>query len=967
MSDAEFDAATRAAIAASLHEAAPRGGAAGERAPGGAPGGAAVAANAAAASPPRDWQPAGAAAGDKKKKRNRKQRYKENLVRARGLHGAPHPARCRRVRLIGMLMPPGVGTPQVRPPGAPGRGAAGAGSAERRGGARRRAHMPAAGGVALAHASCQQWRLCCCTGLNRVAEVAAAALLFARSAVLARFNPKPATLSLNSCAMQEKEKEPAPRAQMRIVSYYGDWVCECGQQNRLWDTCACGQSGPCRDWVRGRCKYAAACRFSHPPFELPAGPAPSSPIARPSAEAQLLGGAGRPRAAAPAADARPPERAAGAAAKAGAPAPRAAAPAPDSAAAAAAAAAPPPPPPPPPPPQQRLPPPPPLPPPVRVPTPALAPAAEPAAAPRLPPPPPLPPTQASAPPAPAAAAAWDAWAAQPARAPAAAAPSPPPPPPPPPPPLQPQPQPQPAPPAPPAEAPAGGRAEAPREDLVVAPPRRTASSSCLGAGAPESAPAEAGGAPQAAPLWSQMGGWGGGGAAAAAAAAGGAAGAEAGAPPGANPNPSPFNPFGEHPLHRALARDYQRDPVVPQPQRPPPSGGGLGGGGLGARGEAGDALGHARASFDGDAGGPDVTSLVSMLLAGGSGGGGGGGAPSAKHGAGKPGAPGAGAAFGSGGYGGGAFAALGGGAAAAAPDLAALSQALAAQGGTPASGQWGAGLGLPRGAPLGAALRGAGAPPAGLHGGGGMPAGLAQGGGMPLGLWPGMARERLGHAGSAGADAGGFVGRSLEAAMASLGMGGLDGAMQRSASAGAALARPPAVRGVACCRRPPPSVPLWAGAQQGPHRCAAKRPGRGPACRSRRLPLDGTSAPTAVSARSRVHRVRRTWRTSCALTEFHWQVCASRCQVQRGPSPVPSQGGRRGAQGCSRRRRRRWRARAAGRRRSRRRAAAWRPRARTAARPRCCPCWRPRCGTCRACATGCSPSRRARASVPRPW
>ena len=49
---------------------------------------------------------------------------------------------------------------------------------------------------------------------------------------------------------------------MRIVSYFGDWICECGTQNRLWDTCECGQAGPCRDWVRGRCKYAGACRYA---------------------------------------------------------------------------------------------------------------------------------------------------------------------------------------------------------------------------------------------------------------------------------------------------------------------------------------------------------------------------------------------------------------------------------------------------------------------------------------------------------------------------------------------------------------------------------------------------------------------------------------------------------------------------------------------------------------------------------
>ena len=59
--------------------------------------------------------------------------------------------------------------------------------------------------------------------------------------------------------VQEKEKEAAV-PKMRIVSYFGDWICECGRQNRLWDTCKCQKAGPCRDWVRGRCKYNDECR-----------------------------------------------------------------------------------------------------------------------------------------------------------------------------------------------------------------------------------------------------------------------------------------------------------------------------------------------------------------------------------------------------------------------------------------------------------------------------------------------------------------------------------------------------------------------------------------------------------------------------------------------------------------------------------------------------------------------------------
>ncbi|KAK9867624.1 hypothetical protein WJX84_000248 [Apatococcus fuscideae] len=98
-------------------------------------------------------------------------------------------------------------------------------------------------------------------------------------------------------AKENKDKDgkdvAPPKDQTRIVSYYGDWLCNCGTKNRLWDACACGQANPCRDWVRGRCKYAT-CRFLHPPFDLPAGPIPASPIARPAFDAPLWPGSTKP-------------------------------------------------------------------------------------------------------------------------------------------------------------------------------------------------------------------------------------------------------------------------------------------------------------------------------------------------------------------------------------------------------------------------------------------------------------------------------------------------------------------------------------------------------------------------------------------------------------------------------------------------------------------------------------------------
>ena len=81
-------------------------------------------------------------------------------------------------------------------------------------------------------------------------------------------------------------KTDGRECEMRIITYYGDWNCHCGKINRLWDTCACGQIPPCRDWVRGRCTYGERCRFGHPPFELPDSlPRPKSPIAKPGADA----------------------------------------------------------------------------------------------------------------------------------------------------------------------------------------------------------------------------------------------------------------------------------------------------------------------------------------------------------------------------------------------------------------------------------------------------------------------------------------------------------------------------------------------------------------------------------------------------------------------------------------------------------------------------------------------------------
>jgi hypothetical protein len=127
----------------------------------------------------------------------------------------------------------------------------------------------------------------------------------------------------------------------------------------------------------------------------------------------------------------------------------------------------------------------------------------------------------------------------------------------------------PSPAAPSADKPAGlqapGRGSAPdgiaaadvgglQKDQIVAPPKRTSSLSKIqpAAGSALEHAGDSG--------WSQMGSWGMGDLVGKSAAAHKPAASEA------------FNPFGDNPLHRALAADYRLDPVVAQPSRAPANG-----------------------------------------------------------------------------------------------------------------------------------------------------------------------------------------------------------------------------------------------------------------------------------------------------------------------------------------------------------------------------------------------------------
>lgn len=122
--------------------------------------------------------------------------------------------------------------------------------------------------------------------------------------------------------------------------------------------------------------------------------------------------------------------------------------------------------------------------------------------------------------------------------------------------------------SPPAAAQAPVAEGPPTQDQIVAPPKRTASLSRI-------FPAAGGPADTAAmPGWAQMGGWGRGDGG----LGGVAVAATSIAPPAASVAPAAvdaFDPFGDNPLHRALAADYRRDPVVAQPARKAPGAGPL--------------------------------------------------------------------------------------------------------------------------------------------------------------------------------------------------------------------------------------------------------------------------------------------------------------------------------------------------------------------------------------------------------
>jgi hypothetical protein len=99
-----------------------------------------------------------------------------------------------------------------------------------------------------------------------------------------------------------------PSREAAIISWQGDWQCSCGKSNKLWDTCQCGVTSPCRcvplrslsdhllsspppprsprrEYVRGNCMLPK-CRFPHPPFKIPDHlPRPADPIANPPAAA----------------------------------------------------------------------------------------------------------------------------------------------------------------------------------------------------------------------------------------------------------------------------------------------------------------------------------------------------------------------------------------------------------------------------------------------------------------------------------------------------------------------------------------------------------------------------------------------------------------------------------------------------------------------------------------------------------
>lgn len=80
-------------------------------------------------------------------------------------------------------------------------------------------------------------------GAKSPAKPAVAAAGAAPAAVL----PSPAAAPTAPALSAGSQQQPAQhKFEMRVTSYYGDWRCFCGETNRLWDTCTCGQIPPCR-------------------------------------------------------------------------------------------------------------------------------------------------------------------------------------------------------------------------------------------------------------------------------------------------------------------------------------------------------------------------------------------------------------------------------------------------------------------------------------------------------------------------------------------------------------------------------------------------------------------------------------------------------------------------------------------------------------------------------------------------
>lgn len=62
--------------------------------------------------------------------------------------------------------------------------------------------------------------------------------LLATSAIFLSQDKEAEPEAEDAAASAEKAK---PQSQMRIVSYFGHWLCDCGRENALWDRCVCGQ------------------------------------------------------------------------------------------------------------------------------------------------------------------------------------------------------------------------------------------------------------------------------------------------------------------------------------------------------------------------------------------------------------------------------------------------------------------------------------------------------------------------------------------------------------------------------------------------------------------------------------------------------------------------------------------------------------------------------------------------------